>query len=411
MMCLAASVLGTVASSAVRDRSPLKITPVVLTAIGQAAQPNVVFDPKRETFVLSWQAKLANHCHALRVSELSLRGELGAVHEVARGCDWFINWADFPSIVVADNGDWIAHWLQKINADTYAYEIRVVRSRDHGKSWSAPLVVHHDNTATEHGFVAMAPLAADRVLLSWLDGRQMASAQMMAIHEHAHDASPSMTLRTAVLDRRGRLSEQRLADARVCSCCNNDLVRTENGEHWLSFRDNSAENLRDFGLLRRTVKGWQATTWINNDAWKISGCPVNGAALAASGNTVLAVWPTMGQSEVLSVRAKVLGASSYQTLAQGAAVLGRVDASTFSNGWLISWVGASEPGIQLAQYDIALKQLYRHSITQGKDASNVGIPRMAAHAKHALLVWTEGAAAVRGQTSSQLRAVVIQTTR
>ena len=31
--------------------------------------------------------------------------------EIARGDNWFVNWADLPSVVPIDSNTWIAHWL------------------------------------------------------------------------------------------------------------------------------------------------------------------------------------------------------------------------------------------------------------------------------------------------------------
>ena len=37
---------------------------------------------------------------------------------VAAGRDWFVNWADVPSVVRLEDGTVVAHWLQKSGPDT-----------------------------------------------------------------------------------------------------------------------------------------------------------------------------------------------------------------------------------------------------------------------------------------------------
>ena len=50
------------------------------------------------------------------------------------GYDWFVNWADVPSVVRLANGTLAGHWLQKSGADTYAYDVRLAYSHDDGKT-------------------------------------------------------------------------------------------------------------------------------------------------------------------------------------------------------------------------------------------------------------------------------------
>ncbi|MGB7988347.1 MAG: hypothetical protein WCF44_03070, partial [Candidatus Methylophosphatis roskildensis] len=57
--------------------------------------------------------------------------------EVARGSNWFLNWADFPSVVAIDETFWIAHWLVgHPGGRSYDYDIAISLSNDAGASWS-----------------------------------------------------------------------------------------------------------------------------------------------------------------------------------------------------------------------------------------------------------------------------------
>ncbi len=367
--------------------------PINLDALGWAAQPSVVADPDRQRFVLSWQARLADGCTALQVATLSPAGELGEVREASRGCDWFVNWADHPSLAIADNGDWLTFWLVKEGAGTYAYGIRVSRSTDDGRSWSAPITPHDDGTQTEHGFVSMAPAGGDRMLLAWLDGRNTASASSASSAEHAghHGHAGAMSLRSAVIDRSGQLDAAVELDARVCDCCSTDLVRSGPEQHHLVFRDRSAEEIRDTGLARRDGDSWQLTGTVHDDGWKIAGCPVNGPAIAFSAGHLLAAWSTMPDEATLAVRARLIGGGAPIVVEQGAEVLGRVDAAGFDGGWLLSWLGGGATGesvLRLGRVGAALELIERIDVVTLPAGRGIGAPRLAALERAALLIWT-----------------------
>ncbi len=371
--------------------SPLRASNLSLQQLGTAAQPNVVSDTHHNAFILSWQARLADGCSALRVAEMSVDGQLGQEHEVARGCDWFVNWADFPSLVIADNGDWITHWLRKTGSAPYAYEIRLSRSTDRGLTWSKPIVPHTDGTPTEHGFVSMAPLADDKVLLLWLDGRRSAAGSEQVSDEYA--LADAMSLRSVVIDRAGHLSEHRELDPQVCSCCGTDVLRTTHGAHVALYRDRSDEEIRDISMLRRSNSQWTGQRELNTDNWRIAACPVNGPSLASNGEQTVAIWPTMGGGEHISVRARTLGSdAAFVELEREEAVLGRVDSGALGDDWLFSWVGAGESGqaaIRVALSNSQLTSMQRLDVAQVARNRNVGMPRLATLGERAVLVWTE----------------------
>ena len=137
-----------------------------------SGEPNIAVTPDG-AFLLSWLEPAGEGVHALRHSRRPAGGEWGAPGTVASGNDWFVNWADFPSLAAFPDGTLAAHWLRKSGAGTYAYDVRLALSRDGGATWSESLVPHRDGTQTEHGFVSMAATAPDRLGLIWLDGRHM----------------------------------------------------------------------------------------------------------------------------------------------------------------------------------------------------------------------------------------------
>ena len=272
-----------------------------------AGQPSVALEPGRG-FIVSWQETHGAEA-SLHFAAVDFSGRETARGVIARGRDWFVNWADVPGLAVLDNGDWVAFWLRRSVVDApEAYDIRLVRSRDRGRSWSAPVSPHRDGTPTQHGFVSLLPEGRDRVRVFWLDGRLAAATVAGEAQGGGHDvhgahdeeAAP-MTLRTAVLDRRGEPHDEALLDARTCSCCQTDAARTDTGTT-IVYRDRSDDEIRDIAFTTRGRDGrWSAPALVHVDGWHIEGCPVNGPALAANGARLLVVWPTLvGQGFELS---------------------------------------------------------------------------------------------------------------
>lgn len=99
---------------------------------------------------------------------------MDSTRTIAAQRDFFVNWADFPVMTALGNGDLAAHWLEREANGKYSYGVRVVRSKDSGRTWSAPVTPHTDGLAAEHGFVSMWAEGADRIGLVWLDGRKSA---------------------------------------------------------------------------------------------------------------------------------------------------------------------------------------------------------------------------------------------
>jgi hypothetical protein len=347
---------------------------------GDAGQPSVAVDP-RGGFIVTWQERRAAGA-SLWYAALDRDGRETRRGRIASGENWVVNWADFPSLVVLANGDWVTHYFEKSGGSPHAYDIRLIRSTNGGSTWSAPVTPHRDGTASEHGFVSLVPLQADRVLAVWLDGRHTTGGH-----------GGRMTLRSAVVNRAGTLAEERQLDDSTCDCCQTDAVRV--GERTLiAYRDRSEEEIRDISLIDRTNQGaWSTPRPLHADGWKIEGCPVNGPAMAVNGSRVLTVWPTQatGTSEVRYAIGRWNEPGARRTLASGAGTLGRVDAAAWEDGFLVTYIGGSgdAAGLQLAQLDGAGQVVARQLVAPVAATRMSGNPRLASAGEHALLAWVE----------------------
>jgi len=220
---------------------------------------------------------------------------------IAEGSDWFVNWADFPSIIKFPNSDKLfAHWLQKSADGTYDYDVRIATSDGHGRHWSDSKVLHNDGVSAEHGFASIVPYQ-DKLIATWLDGRYMSSDTVEEgdsfAHGHGHGA---MTLRSAQIDLDNSISNRIELDNQVCECCQTDIAITQDGPI-VVYRNKSRDGIRDIFYTRGVGSDWTLPKAVYDDRWKISGCPVNGPRVDTRNNSVAIVWFSGADQKVKAV--------------------------------------------------------------------------------------------------------------
>ncbi len=343
--------------------------------------------------VLTWLQRV-DQGHALRFSVLDDEGFVGA-GEIARGADWFANWADMPGMVQLPGGQWLAHWLVKSGAGAYSYDVVMAISSDQGSSWSEPFSPHDDRTPTEHGFVSYFPGDQGGAGVVWLDGRETGESNHEGHDGHDHSSSGgAMTLRSATVDSLGQVREPRLLDARVCDCCQTATALTDLGPVVI-YRGRSSEEVRDIHVVRRLNGQWTEPRPLHEDDWKIAACPVNGPALIARSNRVVAAWFTMaqGQPRVQLAISNDSGASFSlaATLGQDLA-LGRVDLAWWQDGLALVWLDQvdGQAIARLARFNADAELLGQHDLVSVDGSRISGFPRLASpDGERLLLSWTE----------------------
>jgi hypothetical protein len=316
---------------------------------------------------------------------------------VAAGDDWFVNWADVPSLTALADGTLFAHWLVMSGEGTYAYDIQIARSTDGGETWSAPVTPHRDGTESEHGFVSLVP-AGDRMGAVWLDGRETAGRDHDAGGGEGEDEEHggAMTLRYAAVGLDGTLHDEQLLDPRVCDCCPTDAVRLDDGTLVVVYRDRSEEEIRDIYVLRRGNDGSEPEP-VHRDNWKIPGCPVNGPAVAARGQRVVAAWFTSDAADVGHVQAAFSddgGAHFGPPVAVDEGnPMGRVDCVLMDDGSaLVSWL--EDSGSQ-GQALIRLRRVAQGGtspavlVATTSASRGSGFPTMARLGSDVFLAWTD----------------------
>ena len=311
---------------------------------------------------------------------------------VATGNDFFVNWADVPSVVRLADGSLAAHWLQKSGPDTYAYDVRLAFSKDDGRTWSTSTTPHHDGMHVEHGFATLFQASGSAGLgLVWLDGRAM--KEMKAGDDEEMDRG-AMTLRGAIFDRSGAQVSETLVDDRVCECCPTAAAVTADGPI-VAFRDRTPGEIRDIHVSRLVDGRWTPSVAVHDDNWKIAACPVNGPALSARGRNVAIAWFT-----AVGDRGRVFAAfsaDSGKTFGAPIAIhdegaVGRVDIELLDNGAaIVSWIEFAQQRSQFRIRRVEPSGATSASSSVADISANraSGYPRMAAVGRELLFAWTD----------------------
>ena len=111
--------------------------------------------------VLSWVEQNAGGA-TLRFAERDGAGAWSAPQTAASGADWFLSWADVPSVSRLAGGTLVAQWLKNVDPLIEAYDLMLATSRDDGRTWPPPFSPHHDKTRTQHGFASLFRVARSR---------------------------------------------------------------------------------------------------------------------------------------------------------------------------------------------------------------------------------------------------------
>jgi len=321
---------------------------------------------------------------------------------ISRGDDWFVNWADFPSLVV--NGHWMAaHWLQYRGAGVYDYDVHITQSID-GQNWSSSFIPHSDGVAAEHGFVTLFPLNDQEFFATWLDGRHTRSETTDG-NDHEHHHQGAMTLRSAIFDQTGNITGEAELDARVCDCCQTDVALTRYGP-LVVYRDRSPDEVRDIFIVRSVRGEWQEPRAVFEDGWQIGGCPVNGPSVVASDDLVAVAWFTMARD---SARVKLAfsedGGASFgePVIISDRDPAGRVDlVFAGTDKVLVTWLeNMTDHGAMIRGRLVAKTgcQSEPFDILSTSPARKSGFPRLARSAGKIFLSWT----AIESEEVSRIR--------
>jgi hypothetical protein len=351
--------------------------------------------------VLSW-VEVADGDATLKFRERT-GGTWSPAATAAAGDDWFVSWADVPSVTRLTDGTLVAQWLKNVDPTIEAYDLQLSYSRDAGKTWARPFAPHHDGTRTQHGFATLFEMPGTGVGLVWLDGRQM------ELDTRSPDGG-AMSLRFATYDRQWKQTADAAVDERVCECCPTAAAVTADGVI-TAFRDRSPREVRDINVSRLENGAWTYATPVHVDGWDIEACPVNGPALHARGRQVVVAWFTAKDDKPRAFAA--FSSDAGRTWGEpirldDAATLGHVDVELLDDGSAVAgWVefADSRSSFRVRRIEASGTRSQVIEIT-GAEHRVTGIPRLAVQGNDVVLAWTESGAAADGR--EQVKVAVVR---
>lgn len=381
------------ATASAEQPVPVSWPPAVerLPALAAAGSAQPQLSTSDRGIILSWVERVGDRA-TLKYSERTAAG-WSAERQVASGTDWFVNWADVPSVVRLADGALAAHWLQKSGQDTYAYDVRLAYSKDDGKTWSPSFTPHSDGTKTEHGFASLFQMPGAGLGLVWLDGRSMKPSTGHGGHDAA---GGTMSVRFASFDRDWKQTAEVPLDLRVCECCPTSVAVTADGPI-AAFRNRTEDEVRDIHVSRFENGRWTEPVAVHDDGWKIAGCPVNGPMLSARGRDVAIAWFTgkdeHGRSFVSFSKdaGRTFGAPIRL---DELSTLGRVDVELLPDGSAVAgWIESSGGRAQFMARRVEASGARSAAVTVSDLAGGraSGYPRLAWHAGELVFAWTDAA--------------------
>ena len=190
-----------------------------------------------------------------------------------------------PKIALGPKGEIYVSWTSPL-PKPYTGRIRFARSLDGGKHFDPPISVHHDRAIITHRFDALAVDSAGRILVTWIDKRDLEAAKAegkpylgaAVYYAWSHNRGASFA------------QEQKLAD-HSCECCRIAVAPTSDGDLAVFWRAVYGDNIRDhsYAVLRYGASPDPARATFTG--WHIAGCPHHGPGLAiAADGTAHGVW-------------------------------------------------------------------------------------------------------------------------
>lgn len=348
--CIASATLlvlaGCAAQQATRPGGPagatapgLRVRDLDSPADPGAGEPHLTATPDG-AILMSWIEPGRDGHRALRLALLS-GTRWSPVLTIAKGDSLSANWANFPAACAFGAHGLAVAWPWKSGEGDEDTQLRISLSADGGEKWTRPAVLHDDRAGSQHGFVSLVP-QGNGVRAVWLDGHNLKSG--------VEEGMADMTLHTRFLSATGSLGREQEIDERVCDCCQTAMIAA-GSDVLVAYRDRSAEEIRDISVVRLDDGKWTTPVSPRTDGFKITGCPVNGPALATKGARVAIAWFTNAEDQPrVFVAFSTDGGRTFgaPTRVDDGRPMGRCGVALTSDGAaVVTWIEAGKDGSQV----------------------------------------------------------------
>lgn len=190
-----------------------------------------------------------------------------------------------PKVAYAADGGLLVSWTHPFPKPNTG-SVRLARAAD-GQRFAPPVTVHRDAAIITHRFESMLTLPDNRVIVAWIDKRDLESAKA------AKTPYRGAAIYAALSTDGGRSfqPEYKLAD-HSCECCRLGSAIDRDGAPLFMWRHVYAPNERDHALARLNADGTaESVQRATFDRWKVDGCPHHGPSLVVDDQGVRhAVW-------------------------------------------------------------------------------------------------------------------------
>ena len=162
------------------------------------------------------------------------------------------------------------------------------------------------------------------------------------------------------------------------------------------YRNRTEDEIRDIYFARLIEGQWSSGQPVSSDNWEISGCPVNGPAIAARGEKLAVAWYTAAQDQpTVKLAFSREEGNGFQPaiVIDSANPLGAADVLLLDNGdAVVSWLAETADGkvqLQIQRVSPSGEKGTNHLVAVTSMGRMTGFPQMVAAGKKIVLAWTD----------------------
>ena len=207
-----------------------------------------------------------------------------------------------PKLLFGPHATVLIAYTQPLAKPNTGY-VRMLRSVDGGKTFSAPVTVHTDRQVIPHRFESLAFDAQGALHTVWIDKRDLEAAPKVGAKSSYRGAA---IYRNVSTDGGASFGPDIKVADHSCECCRIAVARGQDGVVRALWRHVFAPNVRDHAMATLTPAASTPIVRATFDDWRIDGCPHHGPGLAAAADGGFhAVWfgiRQQGQDSVAGVR-------------------------------------------------------------------------------------------------------------